>query len=177
MRWLFVLFLLLPFAANAQYFDGLPVAPTVSQSALVPICQGGTAGKSGTCTTYQATVAQVFGNAGTSVPFQQGPTILPVITGSTVWLTTSFPNATGVVGSLTYALLGGASGFQIGLNINGAPVSGCTAITVTSATPTTVTCTAANTIVAGGTMSLVVSNVTGTPLFGQVSIKGTHSVN
>lgn len=176
MRWLVALFLLLPMAARAQYFDGLPPAPSVSQSAIVPICQGGTAGKPGTCTTYRATVAQVFGNSGTTVPFQQGPTILPVISGQVGWLTTSFPYATGSVTGFTYALYGGAASFQVTLNINGSPVAGCSSLTVSSTTPTTATCATAN-IVKGGSMSLAISGVSGTPLFGQFIVAGTHSVN
>jgi len=54
-----VLFILaLPSFAQAQYLDGLPQAKLPLQSTtIMPVCQGGTLGRPGTCTTAQATIA------------------------------------------------------------------------------------------------------------------------
>lgn len=59
---------LLPITAHAQYIDGLPTASSVGSSDLIPVCQGGTSGHPGTCTTRSATAAQIVtagGGAGT----------------------------------------------------------------------------------------------------------------
>jgi hypothetical protein len=59
MKRILALLALVSFPAQAQYFDGLPAASAVDPADIVPVCQGGTAGVPGTCTTRKATAAQV----------------------------------------------------------------------------------------------------------------------
>ena len=63
-KWIVAVSMLLIGVAYAQYFDGLPVASSVSTSDITVVCQGGTTGVPGTCTTRQATVAKLLANAG-----------------------------------------------------------------------------------------------------------------
>ena len=62
-KWIVAVLVLSIGVAYAQYFDGLPVASSVSTSDITAVCQGGT-GAAGTCTTRQATVAKLLANAG-----------------------------------------------------------------------------------------------------------------
>jgi hypothetical protein len=53
--------LLLPLAAHAQYFDGLPPATLpLGLSNIIAICQGGTVGIPGTCVTGQTPLSALF---------------------------------------------------------------------------------------------------------------------
>jgi hypothetical protein len=51
--------LLVPTLAHAQYYDGLPPASVVNPTDIIAICQGGTAGHPGTCSTAQTTVSAI----------------------------------------------------------------------------------------------------------------------
>ena len=52
-------FLMFPLVAHAQYVDGLPAATAIAPGNVVIVCQGGTAGVAGTCTTAQSTVGAI----------------------------------------------------------------------------------------------------------------------
>lgn len=73
MKSVLALLLLLPLAAHAQFWDGLPVAgangnPVVSPSDITAICQGGRPGHPGTCTTRQTTLAGIQSGISSATP-------------------------------------------------------------------------------------------------------------
>lgn len=109
--------------------------------------------------------AEYFANATNTVTNDTYP--LPVDT---------WPWATGTIDSVTY-YTGGSStpSFGIALQINGVNVTGCNAITVSSSSRTTSTCTAANSITTGQHPTLVITGVAGTPFSSLVQISYHHS--
>lgn len=151
-RVLFAFFLAFPTLASAQYYDGLPLASSVSPNDIFPVCQGGTAGRPGTCTTRRAPISliqsgiasatPVTGNGvtntlGTWTGYLAGlPNPNPVTFGTTGFGTTTItpignsiiPTAAQVENSLTTNASGGISG-TVGsvqnnhITINGAPNS------------------------------------------------------
>lgn len=60
--------------------------------------------------------------------------------------------------------------FNISLQIAGTPVTGCNSLGVSSGTDTTTSCTGANTITNGQALSLVISNVSGSPASAVVQV-------
>jgi len=81
----------------------------------------------------------------------------------------------GTINSFVYHT-GGTStpSFVISLQINGTPVTGCNTISVTSTTDSTATCTAANTITNGQTMSMVITGTSGSPSSAVVQINASR---
>lgn len=77
MRHILAILLLLPVAARAQYWDGLPVASAVSPNDIMVVCQGGTPGKPGTCITKQTPVSSIPFNIPNPV-FSQGQSTAPL---------------------------------------------------------------------------------------------------
>lgn len=67
-RILLALFLAFPSLASAQYYDGLPLASSVSQNDIFPVCQGGTAGRPGTCTTRRAPISLIQSGITSATP-------------------------------------------------------------------------------------------------------------
>jgi hypothetical protein len=84
----------------------------------------------------------------------------------------------GKITSVTYAT-GGTStpSFTAQVQIAGTNVTGCSAISVSSATPATTTCTAANSFAAGNLIQVIISSVSGTPNQAFVQINITHKIN
>jgi len=83
----------------------------------------------------------------------------------------TWPWASGTIDSITYHTGGtNAPSFVVTAQVNGSPVTGCSNITVSSATDTTATCTAANTVASGGHVTLVTSSVAGTPFSAVVQV-------
>jgi hypothetical protein len=75
------------------------------------------------------------------------------------------------VNSITYHTGGtNTPSFTASLRINGAPVTGCNGIGVSSSTDATATCTAANTLGNLGTLSLVISGTSGSPVSAVVQV-------
>jgi hypothetical protein len=70
--------------------------------------------------------------------------------------------ATGTINSVTYHTGGTTPSFTLAIQIDGVNVTSCNALTVSSATPTTTTCTGANTYTAGHKITAVVSGPSGT---------------
>jgi hypothetical protein len=92
-RIVLALSVLFPGVASAQYMDGLPAAPSVSSTDIFPICQGGTAGRPGTCATRKATVAQI--QIGSLAPFLASPTPIGSVAPNTGAFTTLGVGTTG----------------------------------------------------------------------------------
>ena len=84
--------------------------------------------------------------------------------------------ATGTINSITTYTGGTTPSFTVGFFINGTAITGCSAIVVTTATPTTTTCTGANTIARGQTLTAVISAVSGTPQSALIAYTGTSSI-
>lgn len=98
----------------------------------------------------------------------------------TIYVPRKWPWTTGTIGSFTY-FTGGTStpSFVVSLQINGTNITGCNAITVssanTAASPGTATCTALNTIASGQSLSMVTTGTSGTPFSAEVEINYVHS--
>jgi hypothetical protein len=98
------------------------------------------------------------------------------VSADTYYYTLSWPWATGTITGVTYATGGSNTpSFSIAVQVNGASVTGCSGLTVNSATAATATCTAANTVTRGQKVTLAVSAVSGTPNAAQVQISYTRS--
>lgn len=70
----------------------------------------------------------------------------------------------GTITSVSYYTNGSSTpSFTAAVKIGGTNVTGCSALSVASATPTTTTCTGANTFTSSSSLTLTVSNVSGTP--------------
>lgn len=90
----------------------------------------------------------------------------------------SWPWATGTIDSVTYDTSGTSTpSFTIALQINGVNVTSCNGIVVSSASRTTTTCTALNTITTGQHPTLVISATNGAPSSSLVQINYHHSNN
>jgi len=94
---------------------------------------------------------------------------IPLITGE--W-------SLGTVTGFTY-FTGGTStpSFTATIKKNGTTMTGCNAITVSSATPATATCTALNTFTYGDELSLVIASVSGTPFQAKIQPIITTTLN
>lgn len=80
----------------------------------------------------------------------------------------------GTINSIVYHTGGSSSpAFSLSILVNGVNVTGCNAITVSSTSDTTATCTGLNTIAAGQTVALAISGVTGSPSSALVQINMT----
>lgn len=94
------------------------------------------------------------------------------VANGTVYLVADAPYA-GTVNSLLYAT--GAGSFTASIQINAAPVTGMAGVIVSSATPATVTATAANTFTAGQRITAVITGATGSPTDALLSLAVTWS--
>lgn len=84
----------------------------------------------------------------------------------------------GKIASVTYYTNGTSTpSFAIAVQIGGTNVTGCNALTVSSATATTTACTAANTFTNSSQITLVISGVSGTPQQALVQINMTATLN
>lgn len=81
----------------------------------------------------------------------------------------------GTIATVTTSTGGTTPTFTVGFYINGAPITGCTGIVVTSSTPVTTNCTAANTITQGQYLTAVISSAGGTPQNSLVAYAGSRS--
>lgn len=89
----------------------------------------------------------------------------------------TWPWVTGTIDSVTYSTGGTSSpSFGIALQINGSNVTSCNGITVSSASRTTTTCTAANTVTAGQHPTLVITGTVGSPFTSLVQVNYHHSL-
>lgn len=79
----------------------------------------------------------------------------------------------GTISSVTYHTGGsGTPSFTFSLQINGTNVTGCTGLVASSTTDATATCTAANSIVTGQKLVIVITAVAGTPSSAWLQISG-----
>lgn len=85
----------------------------------------------------------------------------PVVAGTTPLGT--LPWAKGTIVSCAYYTGGSSSSFTAQVKIGSTAVTGCDAMSVSSATPTTVPATANNTFTAGAALSVVISGVSNSP--------------
>jgi hypothetical protein len=126
----FFVALTLAFPARAQYLDGLPAAGPIQPGNIVIVCQNGTLGVPGTCTTAQTTVSAIQSGITASTPIQASGTSITNILG--VWMSylagISNPNPVVlgnslVVGSPTGGSKGAGSINAQSIFINGVAVS------------------------------------------------------
>lgn len=166
-----------------------PLIATVTGSSPIVISGSGTASLTATCPTCATTQSggPLSGTApisvvGNSVSLGGTPQYVGyVVPSNAVVANDTIPifdkwiwAGTGTINSVTYHTGGtGTPSFQIGLQINGANVTGCTGITVNSATDLTTTCTGANTIANNQVLNLVISSVSGAPSAALVSLNVT----
>lgn len=96
----------------------------------------------------------------------------------TYFLADGWPWASGTITSVSY-LTGGTSSpsFSLAVKINGTNVTSCNGLSVTSATITTTTCTAANTIAAGQPVTVVISGSSGLPTSAMIQVNYTRSAS
>jgi hypothetical protein len=95
-----------------------------------------------------------------------------VVSDDTVWLCFDTPYA-GTVKSLTHFT--GNGSFTVNIQINGVSVTGLGAVTVNSATPTTLNATAANTFPEHARVTVVITGSTGSPTDALLSLAVTWS--
>lgn len=162
-----------------------------SVTASAPLAGAGTSASPLTCTTCLTSTAG--GALAVTAPLQLSGSTLSMgtvpgaalvqwpsnttVTADTYYYALSWPWATGTITGVTYATAGTTPSFSIAVQVNGASVTGCSGLTVTSATAATATCTAANTITRGQKVVLAVSAVSGTPNAAQVQITYNRSAN
>lgn len=81
----------------------------------------------------------------------------------------------GTINNFVYHTGGSSTpSFVASLQINGTPITGCNSISVTSGTDATATCTAANTITNGQTLSMVISGTTGSPSSAVIQVNASR---
>jgi hypothetical protein len=98
-----------------------------------------------------------------------------VVSANTYYLTLAWPWGTGSIVSVTYLTSGTNSpAFNIAIQVNGANVTTCNGITVSSGTAMTTTC-GSNTIVSGNPVSVVTSAITGSPSSAAVQVNYVRS--
>ena len=97
------------------------------------------------------------------------------VSNNTYYVAAKWPWATGSISSVSY-LTGGTAGsaFNIAVQINGANVTTCNGITVSSGTVATTTC-GSNAIVQNNAVTLVISATTGSPFSSMVQINYARS--
>lgn len=84
----------------------------------------------------------------------------------------------GTITSVSYYTGGtGTPSFTADVEIGGTGVTSCSGISVSSATPSTTTCTGANTFTSSSSLTLAISSVSGTPNTALVQINYTHGAN
>lgn len=89
----------------------------------------------------------------------------------------TWPWTSGTIDSVTYHTGGSSTpSFVASVQINGTPVTGCSSITVSSATDATATCSGANSVSAGQHVTLVTSSVTGSPFEAVVQVNFHRSL-
>lgn len=116
--------------------------------------------------------------------------VLPTVTGSICYawdsnttvaagtLEVPIPWTSGTITAVHAATNGsGTPSFSIAVAIGGTAVTGCSAVTVSSASDTATSCTAANTVSAGSQVTIAASSVSGTPQKAYACVTVTHSVN
>jgi hypothetical protein len=176
--------------ATVQLTGGTTTGLT-SVTASSPLAGAGTSGSPLTCTACVTTSAG--GALAVTAPLQLSGSALSIgtvpgaalvqwpsnvtVTADTYYYTLSWPWATGTISSVSYATGGTSPSFSIAVRVNGASVTGCSGLTVTSSTVATTTCTGANTITRGQKVVLAVSAVSGTPQAAQVQITYNRSAN
>jgi len=79
----------------------------------------------------------------------------------------------GTISTLKYFT--GAGSFTVAIKVNGVPVTGLSAVAVSSATPATATATALNVFPAGANVSVVITGSTGSPTDALLSLAVTWS--
>ena len=94
------------------------------------------------------------------------------VANDTVYFAYDAPYA-GAVNALTYFT--GSGSFTVAVQINGASVTGLSAVAVSSATPATANATAANTFTAGQRLTAVITAATGSPTDAMLSLAVTWS--
>jgi hypothetical protein len=162
-----------------------------SVTATTPLVGTGTSGSPLTCATcvtstsggaLTVTAPLTLSGSALSIGSVPGAALVQwpsntTVTADTYYYTLSWPWASGTITSVTYATGGTSPSFSIAVQVAGASVTGCSGLTVTSATAATAACTAANTITRGQKVTLAVSAVSGTPNAAQVQITYNRSAN
>ena len=136
------------------------------------------------------------GTSGNSTILQTGSggtiaaSVLPTVTGSICYawdsnttvaagtLEVPIPWTSGTITAVHAATNGsGTPSFSIAVAIGGTAVTGCSAVTVSSASDTATSCTAANTVSAGSQVTIAASSISGTPQKAYACVTVAHSVN
>jgi hypothetical protein len=178
-------------AGATQQLTGGTVNGLTSVTASSPLAGAGTSGSPLTCTT--CLTSTTGGALAVTAPLQLSGSTLSLasvpgaalvqwpsnttVTADTYYYALAWPWASGTISSVSYATGGTSPSFSIAVQVNGASVTGCSGITVTSATAATATCTAANSVTRGQKVVLAVSAVSGTPNAAQVQITYQRSAN
>jgi hypothetical protein len=159
---------------------GTPSAVVLTNATGLPI-----AGLTGLGTGVAAAIGNAINGSGGLVTSAQTYTeAIPVVWDSN----TTVANATipvwnpkvasGTITSVTFYTGGtGTPSFTAGVQIGGTGVTGCSALSVSSSTATTTSCTAANTFTSTSQLTLVISSASGTPNQALVQINYTATAN
>jgi hypothetical protein len=178
-------------AGATQQLTGGTINGLTSVTASSPLAGAGTSASPLTCATCLTTAAG--GALTVTAPLALNGSALSLgtvpgaalvqwpsntnVTADTYYYALSWPWASGTISSVTYATGGTSPSFAIAVQIAGASVTGCSGLTVTSATAATASCTGANAITRGQKVTLAVSAVSGTPNAAQVQITYNRSAN
>lgn len=140
-------------------------AASASLTTPLPIASGGTAG----ATAAAARSSLVLDKVAFDVDFSQGAI---VANGTIIVLRKSpFPFT---INSLDYEVGSAGGSFTVAVVINATNVTGLSAVAVSSATSANATASAANSVVAGDKLSVIISATSGSPTGANLQINGTR---
>lgn len=157
-----------------------PLAVSASGAFTCTLCATTSGGGTLSATAPIVLTGNAYSLGSTTAPIVWLADSVTGVHADTYYLPVFWPWTSGVIQSFKF-FTGGSStpSFVASLQIAGANVTGCNAITVsasnTPASPGTATCTAANTINSGQALTLVITSVVGTPASAGISITYTHS--
>jgi hypothetical protein len=160
---------------------GTPASGVLTNATGLPISSGLNGAGTGVLT---ALANAVNGSGGLVTSAQTYTEAVPIVWDSN----TTVANATipvwnpkvtsGTVTSVTFYTGGtGTPSFTAGVQIGGTGVTGCSALSVSSSTATTTSCTGANTFTSTSQLTLVISGTSGTPNQALVQINYTATAN
>jgi hypothetical protein len=151
-------------------------APAPAQT-VFPATGGVSSGTAGQTAYYAAAGTTVSGALPKSEYVWTVPSNITVANGTTV-IEANFPWSSGTITSVDYGTNGSSTpSFTASVQIGGVSVTSCSSLSVSSSTNTNASCTGANTLASGNTITVVIASVSGSPNLAWVKVNFNHTVN